>query len=157
MAETAYFDSSLWVAILAEETTVDDVTTLIQEIKRDRGRILTSILTLTEISVRAYSQDPQKVTEGMTLVSAAAAICNLTQEVALLTAKIEAQFMTSVWSAEGANLRRRWDALHLATAAPFKADVFYTFDKRLLNADFSAEPQIPPLKRPQPRQGSLRI
>ncbi len=143
MAETAYFDSSLWVAILAEETTVDDVTTLIQEIKRDRGRILTSILTLTEISVRAYSQDPQKVTEGMTLVSAAAAICNLTQEVALLTAKIEAQFMTSVWSAEGANLRRRWDALHLATAAASRPMSFTRLTKGFLMLISRQSPRSP--------------
>lgn len=155
MPTAAYFDTSLWIAVLADEPPAGDVLTLIEEIKHDRGRIVTSILTLTEISVRAYQKAPARVAAGVQLVSAVSAICAVSQDVALLTAKIEATFMASVWQGTLGNRKRRWDALHLATAATYAATVFYTFDNGLLGADFSALPAIPPVRRPQPLQGSL--
>ena len=63
MPPTAYFDSALWIAVLVGEPTAVDVDTLIGEIKKDKGRVLTSIMTLTEITVRAYRDDPAKVIE----------------------------------------------------------------------------------------------
>jgi hypothetical protein len=45
MPVTAYFDSSLWIAALGFEQSEGEVRTLIEEIKRDRGLILTSIVT----------------------------------------------------------------------------------------------------------------
>lgn len=155
-AVTAYYDSALWLAVLINEANAGDVLTLTNEIKGERGgRILTSILTLTEISVRAYQQDPARVAEGVELVSSVAAICNVSREIALLTAEIEARFMVTVWAGAEGNRKRRWDALHLATAVAYRADIFYTYDRGLLAANFSSEPRIPPIKLPQPQQGSL--
>ena len=157
MPEVAYFDSALWVAILADEPSAHDILTLILDIKEGRGRILTSILTLTEISVRAYREDPTRVAIGVELVSQTASICNVTDEVALLTARIEAMYPSAIWAGEEGPRRRRWDALHLASAAVFGARIFYTLDRRLLNADLSAVPEIPPRRRPQPPQASLNL
>jgi predicted nucleic acid-binding protein len=158
MPPTAYFDSMLWLAILADEATAGDVTTLAQEIKSEKGgRVLTSIMTLTEISVRAYRDDPARVPEGIELVSSVAAICNVSREIALLTAEIEARFMKTVWAGADGSRKRRWDALHLATAAAYDADVFYTYDRGLMGADFSVEPRIPPIRQPRPLQGSLPL
>jgi len=158
MPATAYFDSSLWIAALGFEESEGDVRTLIAEIKRDKGLIVTSIITLTEISVRAWRSGPGRVAQGVQFVSGIASIRNLSQDVALLTAKIEADFMASVWSGPDGSRRRRWDAMHLATAvtAP-RAEVFYTYDHRLLSADFSREPNIPPRRQPQPLQGSFPL
>jgi predicted nucleic acid-binding protein len=155
MPQTAYFDSALWIAVLVGEPTAGDVGTLIGEIKKENGRILTSIMTLTEITVRAHRDSPARVADAVQLVTSVAAICNVSLEVALMTAQIEARFMTSVWADTEGSRRRRWDALHLPTAAAYKADVVYTFDRRLLHADFSAEPRIPAIRLPQPQQGSL--
>jgi predicted nucleic acid-binding protein len=158
MPIAAYFDSMLWLAILADEATAGDVTTLAQEIKSEKGgRVLTSIMTLTEISVRAYRDEPARVQEGIELVSSVAAICSVSREIALLTAEIEARFMTTVWSGADGSRKRRWDALHLATAVAYDADVFFTYDRGLLEGDFTAESRIPPVRRPQPLQGSLSL
>lgn len=157
MPETAYFDSNLWIACLADESTKPEVESLITEIKQARGTIITSILTMTEISVRAFQQAPNRVAEGVDLVSSVASLRNVSLDVALLTAHIEAQFMSTVWADPDGRRRRRWDALHLATAAVARADVVYTYDDRLLRADFSSESRIPPIRRPQPLQGTLPL
>lgn len=157
MPETAYFDSNLWIACLAEESTRPEVEALIAEIKQARGTIITSILTITEISVHAFQQAPQRVAEGVEFVSNVASLRNVSLDVALLTAHIEARFMSTVWADVDGRRRRRWDALHLATAAIGRADVVYTFDDRLLRADFSSESRIPQIRRPQPLQGALPL
>jgi predicted nucleic acid-binding protein len=158
MPVTAYFDSSLWIAALGFEESEGEVRTLIEEIKRDKGLIMTSIITLTERSVRAWRSGPGRVAQGVQFVSGIASIRNVSQDVALLTAKIEVEFMTSVWSDPDGSRRRRWDAMHLATAATTsRADIFYTYDRRLLSADFSSDPSIPVRRRPQPLQGSFPL
>jgi predicted nucleic acid-binding protein len=157
MPVIAYFDSSLWIAALGFETSEGEVRTLTEEVKREPGLIVTSIITLTEISVRAWRAGAATVAEGVQFVAAIASIRNVSQEGAILTAKIEAEFMTSVWNDPDGRRSRRWDAMHLATAATSKANWFYTYDRRLLLADFSREPTIPPRRRPQPLQGSLPL
>jgi predicted nucleic acid-binding protein len=157
MAETAYFDSNLWIACLTGEPTKPEVEALITEIKQARGTIITSILTITEISVHTFQQAPNKVAEGVDFVSSIASLRNVSLEIALLTAQIEAGFMSTVWADTDGRRRRRWDALHLATAAVSRANVVYTYDDRLLRADFSRESRIPPIRRPQPLQGALPL
>lgn len=58
MPQAAYFDSALWLAVLAGEPTAGDVGTLIGEIEKEKGRILTSTMTLTAIAVRAHHSPP---------------------------------------------------------------------------------------------------
>ena len=50
----AYFDTSVFLAIFNKESTAPDIRNLLQELKRDRIRIVTSILTVQEVSVLAY-------------------------------------------------------------------------------------------------------
>jgi predicted nucleic acid-binding protein len=157
MPETAYFDSNLWIAYLTDESAKPEVEALIREIKESRGQIITSILTITEISVHAYQQAPEKVADGVDFVSSIGSIRNVSVDIALFTAQIEARFMNAVWADADGRRKRRWDALHLATAAVNRATVLYTYDERLLRADFSPEPRIPPIRRPQPLQGALDL
>lgn len=157
MAEVAYFDSNLWIAYLADETNKPEIEALIREIKQGRGQIITSIMTLTEISVRAYQQAPEKVAEGVGFIESVASVRNVSMDVALFTANIEAKFMGAVWPDIEGKRRRRWDALHLATAAMYHATTFFTYEERLLSADFSADRRIPPIRKPQPLQGALEL
>jgi len=51
-------------------------------------------MTLREITVRAHRESPAKVAHAVQLVTSVALICSVSLEVALMTAQIEARFMT---------------------------------------------------------------
>ncbi len=143
----AYFDSNLWLAFLkGEPGHVEDVRTLLKEIKENRGRVVTSVITLIEVAIKAYRVSPAKANTYYSTIDNLATIYAVSPPIALLAAKIEGQFRV-----------RRWDAVHLATAAHHNASVFYTFDEKLQKKDFSAEPSIPNVKKPTPAQRSFDI
>jgi predicted nucleic acid-binding protein len=150
MALVDYFDSNVWISLFYGETQTEKVEALIKEIKADKGVIITSIITLTEITIHAHKKDPSKVRIFQQTLSDLSSICNITEEIAILAAKIEALFGESVWTTTEAKKSRRWDAYHLSTAAANHASIFYTADTRLQRSDFSAEPRIPPIKPPLP-------
>ena len=60
MAETAYFDSNLWIACLTGEPTKPEVEALITEIKQARGTIITSILTIPRSAFTRFSRPQTK-------------------------------------------------------------------------------------------------
>lgn len=146
----AYFDSNVWIALFYGEPETENVEALIKEIKADKGVIITSIITLTEITIHAHRKDPSKVRTFQQTLNDLSSICNITEEIAIFAAKIEALFGDTVWATGEAKKSRRWDAYHLATAAANHATVFYTAETRLQKSDFSAEPRIPPIKPPLP-------
>lgn len=61
MALVAYFDSNVWIALFYGEPATENVEALIKEIKADKGVIITSIITLTEITIHAHRKDPSRV------------------------------------------------------------------------------------------------
>ena len=52
--ESAYFDSSPFIAIFKEEDRNEDIRELLRELKKQRVRISTSIITIQEVSVLSY-------------------------------------------------------------------------------------------------------
>jgi len=51
---SVYFDSSVFLAILAGEESAKEVRTLLRELKKSNVRVITSIITVQEVSVTSH-------------------------------------------------------------------------------------------------------
>lgn len=151
-----YADSNVWIAILQGEPLAGDVRTYFHELRKSRHALITSILSLTETSVRAYKlRQPAKAEEYAQRINRIAQVVQITPEIAKTAAMLEAKYGVSD-SGFGPKIGR-WDALHLATAIVYRCSRFLTFDEDLLRTDFSSEPYVPNLLKPVPQQGTLRL
>jgi len=131
-----YFDSSVFVAIFMGENTGScsgaSIRAHLKELKRDKIKIYTSILTIQEVSVGTYRKGTV-ATDNFSKVHKLARITGITKEVALTAAKYEAHIKDQ--TAEGDqedNKRRKWDCFHIAAAMELGCSVFYTCDDKQL-------------------------
>jgi predicted nucleic acid-binding protein len=130
-----YFDTSVFLAILAGEPKAAQVKALLRELKADKIRIYTSILTVQEVSVASFKHGTL-FTDNHTKLAKLARIAGVTKEVALTAAKFEADIILAskktVSKADQAtiddNRRRKFDCFHLATAVALNCAVLYAFD-----------------------------
>lgn len=149
-----YADSNVWIALLQGERLADGIRGYFRELRQGRHALITSVLTLVEISVRANRMgQPTKADEYIVRLNALALVVQLTPNIARTAARLEAKFGVKD-SRYGPRLSR-WDALHLATAITYRCSRFLTFDEDLLEINFAGETYIPNLVKPIPVQPPL--
>jgi predicted nucleic acid-binding protein len=142
---SVYFDTSVFLAILNGEDEGANIRALIRELKRDKVRIYTSILTVQEVSVQSF-QAGQSYDDNHAKVNKLARVFTITREIALTTAKLEASIKDHMKQSEltdeqriGQNRRRKWDCFHIATAMCLECNCLYSLDNGMLarRAQFS--------------------
>lgn len=126
---SVYFDTSVFLAILNAEPSAGAIRQLLGELKSDRVRIYTSIITVQEVSVLAYRRGSAAIDPHVT-VSRLARIETITRDIALMAAKYEALIVDAAHIKDHIeNRRRKWDCFHLATAVALGCKTFYALDE----------------------------
>ena len=134
---TVYFDASVFLAIFNGEPAAEDIGQLLKELKKERTRIYTSIVTVQEVSVAAYRHGGSG-DDNHSKVSKLARVAGVTKDVALKAARLEARLTDLVQSPRDReqvkeNRRRKWDCFHIATALDRNCGILYALDDRMLN------------------------
>lgn len=132
MADPVYFDSSVFLAIFMGEASGPSIKELLRELRRDKVRIYTSIVTIQEVSVQTFRKRASAA-DNYTKVNKLARIHGVTKEIALTAAKLEAQILDETKPKDREeNRRRKWDCFHLATAMELGCRTFYGLDEKQL-------------------------
>ncbi len=157
--DSAYFDSSVFLAIFNKEPTGTAIKALLKELKRDKVRIYTSIITIQEVSVLSFRRGTL-VTDHYAKVDKLARIEGITKEIALTAAKLEAQIKdlgqaSDTKEQQEENRRRKWDCFHLATALSLQCKTFYALDPKLLKRREQLSITSMEFCRPEPKKPSL--
>jgi predicted nucleic acid-binding protein len=130
MADPVYFDSSVFLAIFVGSD--PQIKELLKELRRDKIRIYTSIVTIQEVSVQTFRKG-FSASDNYTKVNKLARIQGITKEIALTAAKLEAQIIDQTAPKEREdNKRRKWDCFHVATAMELGCRTLYASDEKLL-------------------------
>jgi predicted nucleic acid-binding protein len=134
-----YFDTSIFLAILNGESSATSVRALLRELKRDKVKIYTSIITVQEVSVQAF-RGGGGADALCAEISKLARIQTVTREISLTSARLEAQLLQKMRPADlteeeriGHNRRRKWDCFHIATALELNCRHLYSLDEKMLN------------------------
>lgn len=134
-----YFDTSVFLAIFNGESTGPSIRGLLRELKGQKVRIYTSILTIQEASVLALRRGARP-DDLHGQVNKLARIQSITREIAIGAALLEAQVIARMdkasLSAEeriGINRRRKWDCFHIATALNLGCRTLYALDDKMIN------------------------
>jgi predicted nucleic acid-binding protein len=144
--DPGYFDSSVFLAIFNGDPSGSQIKALLREMRRDKSRIHTSIVTIQEVSVlsclalgQQLSTASQKVTsdENYGKVHRLARIHGITKDIALLAAKLEALMILRKERMTGEERRslsprRKWDCFHIATALEMNCKCIYTLDAGMM-------------------------
>ena len=159
---SVYFDTSVFLAIFKGEPQAKEIRQLFRELKLERIRAYTSIITIEEVSVLSFRYGTV-ASDNHSKVSRLARVIGISRETALTAAKFEAQLidpcaiMQFLWdryrplrsslAADRApdiirprddrekaaeNRRRRWDCFHIATAVELGCEALYSGDKKML-------------------------
>jgi predicted nucleic acid-binding protein len=149
--EPAYFDTSVFIAIFNGEPTGHGIKALLRELKRDKVRIYTSIITVQEVSVLSFRAG-QVYDDNHAKVNKLARIQTITREIALTAAKLEAKVLDLTPKRDQIdNRRRKWDCFHIATAMQLGCRQLYTVDEGMLARESHLSIQgiqfLPPLPR----------
>ena len=158
MTRPVYFDSSVFLSIFTGDASAAKIKDLLKELKKDKVRIYTSIVTIQEVSVLSYRKGT-KAEDNYTKVDKLARIEGVTKEVALTAAKLEANIIDQTQKKDREdNKRRKWDCFHIATALTLDCGVFYSCDEKQLKRKdqfniagiifMPPEPSKPPLPFP---------
>ncbi len=135
---TVYFDTSVFLAIFNGEQMAEDIRQLLRELKNERVRIYTSIITIQEVSVAAFRRRGSS-DDNHAKVGKLARVASITKEIALSAAKLEAQLLDLQLQSEkekiSENRRRKWDCFHIATALAQSCDILYALDGKMLNRE----------------------
>ena len=163
-----YFDSSVFLAIFAGEASGPAIRALLKELKRDKIKIYTSIITVQEVSVLSFRRGTL-VGDNHSKVAKLARIFGITKEIALTAAKLEAQWkdLSELHDRDQKrddSKRRKWDCFRVATALALQCSTFYAMDTRLLalrthwgitEMEFSSpQPRRPELEFPEAPGGA---
>ena len=156
---TVYFDTSIFLAIFNGESAARDIGQLLRELKKERTRIYTSIVTVQEVSVAAYRHGGSG-DDNHTKVSKLARVAGITKDVALTAAKLEAHLTDLGHSSRDReqakeNRRRKWDCFHVATALDRNCDILYALDEKMLNKKQHLDVGRMQLLKPKPKQAAL--
>ena len=130
MRDPVYFDSSVFLAIFMGESSVASIKELLKELRRDKTRIYTSVITIQEVSVQTFRRGAI-ATDNYTKVNRLARIYGINKEIALTAAKLEALVIDETRAKDREeNKQRKWDCFHLATAMSLGCRTFFTLDDK---------------------------
>ena len=109
---------------------------LFRSLKSAKIRVITSIITIQEVSVASYRKGTP-ARDHHEVVNRLARIEGIDKDTALTAAKYEAQMLdlgkkASKAEVETDNKRRKWDCFHMATAVVKGCDVLYSLDEGML-------------------------
>jgi predicted nucleic acid-binding protein len=131
----AYFDTSVFLAVLAKQPQAAKVRSLLDELRADKVRIYTSILTLQEVSVSSFMHS-QMFVDHHEKLAALARITGVTKEIAMTAAKFEAAILMEAKKVAPNsqtvtdNRRRKFDCFHIATALAHNCSRLYALDQK---------------------------
>lgn len=133
-----YFDTSIFLAILNGEPTAAGIRSLLRELKHDKVRIYTSIITVQEASVQAFRAGG-RADDLHAQIAKLARIHTITREISITSARLEAEILQRMRPADiseeeriGQNRRRKWDCFHIATALELNCRHLYALDDKML-------------------------
>jgi predicted nucleic acid-binding protein len=148
VARNVYFDTSIFVQMAARRSKhAKNIRLLMKELKTEKARIYTSILTVQELSVATHRRGAiARDIHGDILKIAK--IITMTKEIALTAGKREAELKDLAGFAEEKpekkheseeeklericeNRRRKWDCFHIATAQLHNCGTVYSTDRDL--------------------------
>jgi predicted nucleic acid-binding protein len=158
--DSEYFDSSVFLAIFNAEAEATDVRALVRELRRDKGRICTSILTIQEVSVASYLFGGDQ-SDNYAKVDRLARIHGVTRDMALLAARIEAAMLVrakrmSKHERQALSPRRKLDCFHIATAIELGCRTVYSLDPGMLKCkDLIDSRHSITFAKPSPKRGEL--
>ena len=88
-----YADSNVWIAILQGESLSGDIREYFREVRQARKELITSVLTLHEISIRAFRKGQfARVDEYFLKVNTIAQVMQFTPDITKTSARLEAKF-----------------------------------------------------------------
>jgi predicted nucleic acid-binding protein len=151
----AYFDTSVFIAIFKpEKERAAQVKALLKELRRDKVRVHTSIITVQEASVVAYKRGTiPKDYHGK--VGSIADIHTIDKRIAVTAAKHEATLVDTLKPEEQNKPRRKWDCFHIATAQSLGCNTFYAWDEKLLKRRDHLNINDMTFAEPKPRSAEL--
>jgi predicted nucleic acid-binding protein len=148
---SAYFDTSVFLAIFNKEPTGPQIRSLLRELKRDKVRIYTSIIRVQEVSVLSFRKG-RVADDNYIKLGKLARIESITKEIALTAAKIEAQLIDALpVRDQDENRRRKWDCFHIATAMHLGCGTLYAEDPKLIKRKEQLSIQGIEFCQPRPR------
>jgi predicted nucleic acid-binding protein len=135
MAQPIYFDTSVFLEIGAKNSKHSkNIRELLKELKAEKARIYTSIITVQEVSVLSYRRG-KLARDDYGKINEFSRIIGVNKDIALTAAKREAEIIDEAKAGSGAtvedNRRRKWDCFHIATAQYLGCSVLYTTDEKL--------------------------
>jgi predicted nucleic acid-binding protein len=152
--ESVYFDTAVFLAIFNGEAEGPTIKALLRELKRDKVKIQTSIITIQEVSVLGFRRG-NAATDNHSKVERLARIQTVSRETAMSAAKLEALMIdtASKDAAERAkeNKRRKWDCFHIATAIELRCSTLFTSDPCMLALRNRLGITAMQFSQPQPR------
>lgn len=158
--DSEYFDGSTFLATFNAEAEAADIKSLLRELRSDKSRICTSILTVQEVSVASYLFGGDQG-DNYSKIDRLARIHGVTRDMALLAARIEAAMLErarrmSKEQRQALSPRRKLDCFHIATAIELRCKTIYSLDpgmlkcKELIDARYTIT-----FSRPTPKRGDL--
>lgn len=157
--ESAYFDTSVFLAIFNGEPRGKEIKELLRELKKDKVKIQTSIITIQEVSVLSYRRGTVAA-DNHAKVEKLARIQGVSRDVALTAAKLEAHMKDTAANdgeQKDENKRRKWDCFHVASALDLKCITLYTCDPNMLKLRDRLGITVMEFAEPKPRNLVLSL
>jgi predicted nucleic acid-binding protein len=127
--QPVYFDTSVFISIFMADKSSAAIKELLLELKRDKVRIYTSIITVQEVSVQPYRKGTL-AEDRCAKIDKIARIEGVSKDIALTAAKYEAHIKDQTQPKDQKeNHRRKWDCFHIATAMALNCSAFYSLDE----------------------------
>lgn len=154
--DAVYFDTSVFLNIFVGDTSVGpDIRALLKELKRDKIKIYTSIITVQEVSVLSFRKGSLAV-DYHVKVGRLARIYGITRTGALTAAKYEAHILDASDS-QGNRTSHKWDCFHIATAMELQCKTLYTSDEKMIKRKGQFNITTMDFLKPEPRKRELEF
>jgi len=153
-----YFDTSVFLEIVSKKSSHSkNIRDLLKQLKDDKSKIYTSILTVQEVSVLSYARG-KLARDDYGKIAELARIVGIDKNIALTAAKREAEIKDNARETEVTEKRRRkWDCFHIATAQSLGCSILYTTDKDLLKRRQQLGIEEIKFELPAPQQPNLQL
>ncbi len=154
--DAVYFDTSVFLDILVgNSSTGPAIRALLKELKRERIKIYTSIITVQEVSVLSFRKGTL-ATDYHTKVGKLARIYGITRTGALTAAKYEAHILDQAKAGTATDrTSHKVDCFHIATAVELGCKVLYTTDEKMLKRKDQFNISGMEFSKPQPKTPEL--